>query len=82
MGSYVGQIRVSKKSLNDFAAKKINFIACRAFGKSDGLPTSECTQGSQPAAARARDGRLWFPTTKGLVSVNPLDLITHLKLKK
>ena len=74
MGSYVGLMRVSKKSLNDFAAKKTDFIPCRAFGESDGLPTSECTQGSQPAACLARDGRLWFPTTKGLVSVNPLDL--------
>ncbi len=74
MGSYVGLMRVSKKSLNDFAEKKSSFIACRAFGESDGLLTSECTQGSQPAACQTRDGRLWFPTKEGLVWVNPLDL--------
>lgn len=48
-----------------------NFAAGRVYGKPDGLPTRECTQGSQPAACRTRDGRLWFPTIKGLVSVNP-----------
>jgi ligand-binding sensor domain-containing protein/signal transduction histidine kinase len=74
MGSYAGLMRVSKKSLNDFAEKKTDFIPCRVFGKSDGLPTSECTQGSQPAACLARDGKLWFPTKQGVVSVNPLDL--------
>jgi len=35
------------------------------------LPASECTLGSQPAACRTRDGRLWFPTIAGLASVDP-----------
>jgi len=35
------------------------------------LPAGECSQGSQPAACRSRDGKLWFPTIKGLVSVDP-----------
>ena len=74
MGSYVGLMRVSKNALNSFAEGRIAYLPCRAFGKSDGLPTSECTQGSQPAACLARDGKLWFPTTKGVVSVNPADL--------
>ncbi len=74
MGSYVGLMRAPKKSLNDFAARTNSFIACRAFGERDGLLTSECTFGSQPAACQTRGGRLWFPTTRGLVSVNPLDL--------
>ena len=74
MGSYVGLMRVSKKALNDFAAQQADFVPCRAFAESDGLPTSECTQGSQPAACLAHDGKLWFPTSKGLVSVNPSDL--------
>ena len=28
----------------------------------------------RPAACRTRDGKLWFPTIKGLVSVNPAAL--------
>jgi ligand-binding sensor domain-containing protein/signal transduction histidine kinase len=71
IGSNAGLMRVPKKSLNDFADGLTNLITCRAFRKADGLPTRECTQGSQPGACRTRDGKLWFPTIKGLVSVNP-----------
>jgi ligand-binding sensor domain-containing protein/two-component sensor histidine kinase len=73
-GSYEGLMRVRKKSLNDFADGKINSISCRTFVETDGLPTRECTAGSQPAAIHAHDGKLFFPTTKGLVSVNPAEL--------
>jgi signal transduction histidine kinase/ligand-binding sensor domain-containing protein len=71
LGSYAGLMRVPKKTLDDFARGLTNSILCRVYGKSDGLPTSECSLGSQPGACRARDGTLWFPTTRGLVSVNP-----------
>ena len=74
LGSNAGLMRVSKKDLNDFAQGLIKYIACRSYGKADGLPTRECTQGSQPAACRARDGTLWFATIRGLVFVNPNDL--------
>jgi signal transduction histidine kinase len=74
IGSNVGLMRLSKKTLSDFARGLTNFVPCRAYGKSDGLPKAECTAGSQPAGCRARDGTLWFPTIKGLVSVNPAHL--------
>ena len=72
-------MRIPKKSLNDFAAGTTNVISCRTYGKADGLPTRECSAGSQPAAIRTRDGRLWFPTIKGLVSVNPAELKPNLQ---
>ncbi|MEO7300590.1 MAG: two-component regulator propeller domain-containing protein [Verrucomicrobiota bacterium] len=72
IGTYTGLMRIRKKALNDFAEKKIRFIPCRSFGERDGLPSSECTQGSQPAAYGAKDGHLWFPTTAGLASVDPM----------
>jgi len=71
MGSSVGLIRVEKQDLNDFAAGKAETIRWRVFGRADGLLKDECSSGSQPAAWRGRDGRLWFATTLGLVSVNP-----------
>jgi ligand-binding sensor domain-containing protein/signal transduction histidine kinase len=71
MGSSAGLMRVRRKALKDFADGVTNFIPVRVYGKADGLPTGECTEGSQPAACRARDGKLWFPTTKGLAFVNP-----------
>jgi ligand-binding sensor domain-containing protein/signal transduction histidine kinase len=71
LGSNQGLMRVQKKALNEFARGSTTFIPVRAFGRPDGMPTRECTSGSQPAACQARDGRLWFPTAKGLVSINP-----------
>jgi ligand-binding sensor domain-containing protein/two-component sensor histidine kinase len=79
LGSNMGLMRIQKKSLNDLADGKTTTVSCRTFTETDGLPTRECTGGSQPAAIRASDGRLWFPTTKGLVSVNPAELKPNLQ---
>ncbi|MGN6552969.1 MAG: two-component regulator propeller domain-containing protein [Verrucomicrobiota bacterium] len=74
IGSNAGLMRVAKKSLNDFANGVTSEVSCRAYGEAEGLPTRECTQGSQPAACRAANGTLWFPTAKGLVSIDPTTL--------
>ncbi len=77
IGSNAGLMRIQRESLNGFVHGKGNSIHCRTYVETDGLPTRECSAGSQPAACRTRDGRLWFPTTKGLVSVNPEDIKTN-----
>src|SRR5262249_31205711 len=46
-------------------------INCTAYGRYDGLPSLECSGSYQPAAWRARDGRLLFTTLKGVVAVQP-----------
>lgn len=75
IGSYAGLMRVSKKSLNDFTEGTDSSLDCRVYGEADGLPTSECALGSQPAACQTRsDGRLWFATIQGLVTVDPAEL--------
>ena len=74
IGSNAGLMRLQKKLPNDFAGGTAKSISCRTYGEADGLPTRECSAGSQPAACRTLDGRLWFPTTKGLVLVNPAEL--------
>lgn len=74
IGSYKGIMRVEKRALNNFALGQTNFVACRAYAKPDGLPMSECTQGSQPGSTRTPDGKLWFATIRGLVSVDPSQL--------
>jgi len=78
LGSNSGLMRVPKKSLNDFAKGDVSSISCRVYVEEDGLPTRECTEGSQPAASETPDGRLWFPTTRGLVYVNPATLKQNL----
>jgi signal transduction histidine kinase/streptogramin lyase len=79
LGSNAGLMRIQKKSLADFIGGTTNTISCRTYGRADGLPTRECSIGSQPAACSTSDGRLWFPTTKGLVSVNPAELKPNLQ---
>jgi ligand-binding sensor domain-containing protein/signal transduction histidine kinase len=74
IGSSVGLMRAHKSDLEAFAAGKIESVPVRAFGQPDGLPTRVCSQGSQPAACRSQDGRLWFPTISGLVSIDPRQL--------
>ena len=68
IGSYEGLTRVAETSLAEAAADKDKKISCRIF------LSRECSAGAQPAAIRTRDGKLWFPTIQGLVSVNPADL--------
>ncbi len=74
IGSNAGLMRVPLPALNNPARGPTNPLPCRAYGKADGLPTRECSSGSQPAVCRAPDGTLWFPTINGLVSVNPAHL--------
>ena len=77
MSSYGGIIRVSRAELNDCADGKSSGVHCLAYGIDDGLPTLECSEGLQPAGCRTADGRLWFPTARGLVSVDPANVITN-----
>jgi signal transduction histidine kinase/ligand-binding sensor domain-containing protein len=73
-GSNLGLMRLSKQSLNDYAEGRAEGIVCRSFDEGDGLPSGECTSGSQPAAIKARSGKLWFPTIGGLVGIDPAEL--------
>ena len=75
--SFHGVFRVKKSELNEFADGRRANVQCVTYGKSDGLPSLECQGGFQPAGSRTRDGQLWFPTVKGLVSVNATNAFIH-----
>ncbi|MGH9939854.1 MAG: sensor histidine kinase [Blastocatellia bacterium] len=66
-----GIYRVSRRQLNDYADGKISAIICAAYGKQDGMLSSECNGGRQPGGIAARDGKLWFPTQGGVVVIDP-----------
>jgi signal transduction histidine kinase/ligand-binding sensor domain-containing protein len=68
MSSHGGLLRVGKKELDRCADGQIKEVACATYGLSEGLPTLECSEGR---GCKTADGRLWFPTTKGLVNVDP-----------
>jgi len=75
LGSYQGVFRVAKAALS---TTRSNLIPCIVYGRSDGLPSLECSGGYQPAAWRGQDGRLWFTTLKGAVSVQPAEVRPNL----
>lgn len=51
-----------------------NQISCRIFGVSDGMKSAECNGGTFPSATKTPDGRLWFPTIHGIVSIHPEEI--------
>ncbi len=74
MSSYGGIIRVPKGELNRCADGELKSIYFFTYGKADGLSTLECSGGFEPSGCATSDGRLWFPTSKGLAVVNPAEV--------
>ncbi|MEO0250409.1 MAG: two-component regulator propeller domain-containing protein, partial [candidate division WOR-3 bacterium] len=66
-----GLFRVSKRELHELAEGRIRSITSVTYGTAEGMRSSECNGGSQPAGCRTRDGRLWFPTNEGVVMIAP-----------
>ncbi len=71
MSSNLGVYRVEKAQLEAFFAGEIGTVSSQVFGKADGMASAECNGGYVNAGHRTADGRLWFPTTKGVAVVNP-----------
>ncbi|MCP5102303.1 MAG: diguanylate cyclase [bacterium] len=74
MSSNKGISRVAKKELNDFAEAKISTVLPLVFGETDGMKSRICNGGTQPAGWKSSDGKLWFPTIKGVAMVDPGNL--------
>ena len=68
-----GVFSVSRQQLGAYAAGSAARITSTAYGTADGMKSSEAngSGNAQPAGWRTRDGRLWFPTLKGVVAVDP-----------
>jgi signal transduction histidine kinase/ligand-binding sensor domain-containing protein len=66
-----GIYRVSFNELNSVADGRSETLEPFALGTGDGMETPETNGGKQPAGWRARDGKLWFPTMRGVVCIDP-----------
>ncbi|HEY5914095.1 MAG TPA: two-component regulator propeller domain-containing protein [Verrucomicrobiae bacterium] len=64
-----GIFRVAKRDFDELDRGAKKTLACTAFGKADGLVSVQCNGVAKPAGWKARDGRLWFPTIRGVVRV-------------
>lgn len=71
LSSHGGIFRIQKGELNRCLDDQTKSVRCLSYGKGDGMPTLECSGGLQPAGCKTKDGRLWFPTSKGLAVVDP-----------
>ncbi|PYJ02356.1 MAG: hypothetical protein DME25_16130, partial [Verrucomicrobia bacterium] len=63
--------RARREEFDDLDRGTVKMITCVAFGRSDGLASVQCNGVAKPSAWKARDGRLWFPTIRGVVAVEP-----------
>ena len=66
-----GIYRVQREQLNAVAEGRAPTVQVAAFGTADGMESSESNGEGQPAGWKARDGRLWFPTARGVVVIDP-----------
>ncbi|MFC2155009.1 two-component regulator propeller domain-containing protein [Acidobacteriota bacterium] len=74
-----GVLRVAKKDLEDYAERKSNTINSILYGRQDGIKSTQSNQGgTQPAGYKSKNGRLWFVTARGIVTIDP----DNIKLNK
>ncbi len=68
-----GVFWAARADLLAFAAGLTRRVPCTPFSPTDALRTVECQPGVQPGVCRARDGRLWFSTIRGVLVFDPAD---------
>jgi signal transduction histidine kinase len=68
-----GICRISKRQLRDFSDHKIKVLEPINYGVEDGLRSAQCAPGYPipGGVRRTSDGRLWFPTSRGLAVFDP-----------
>jgi len=71
MSSNHGVFRINKALAHRVADGTLKELETLVFGRGDGMASSQCNGGSQPAALRLDDGRLAFATSRGVAMVDP-----------
>jgi ligand-binding sensor domain-containing protein len=74
MSSNRGIWSVNRAELDARASNMPTELESVVYGETDGMRDRECNGAVEPAGWRARDGRLWFPTGKGLAVIDPAHL--------
>jgi len=72
-----GIFRARKSDLSAVARGQAASVVSTSFGAAEGMRDRECNGAFQPAATRTSDGRLFFPTIRGLVAIDPAHLKTN-----
>lgn len=69
-----GLFWILKQQLLDLAAGRRTSVQHVRYGESDGMLSAETNGEQQPAGCQDARGRLWFPTQRGVVRVDPADI--------
>ncbi len=77
MSTNKGLISVSRASLDTLAKSGGGTPDFHVYGLADGLRTAEFDGGNTSAGCRTADGRMWFPTIRGVVRVDPAHIRTN-----
>jgi len=71
MSSNKGVMKIAKSEFRRLSVGGGGIVRTVVYGRADGMGSAECNGAVQPAGWRGRDGRLWFPTIKGVSVVDP-----------
>lgn len=71
LGTPAGLLRLERGTLDAYFAGEADSVLALRYGTAEGMASTECIGGVQPATARTADGRLWFPTLGGVAVVDP-----------
>jgi diguanylate cyclase (GGDEF)-like protein len=72
LSSNHGVFRIERDDLDALDAGRLQSLPVEVFDHGDGMLSSQCNGGSAPAGWMMGDGRLWFPTARGVAVVDPL----------
>jgi ligand-binding sensor domain-containing protein len=74
LSSNKGLSSIAREELLALVEGRVGQVTPSTFGAAEGMRSRECNGGIQPAGWRSADGRLWFPTVKGVAVVDPARL--------
>jgi signal transduction histidine kinase/DNA-binding NarL/FixJ family response regulator/streptogramin lyase len=74
INSNQGIFRISQQNLKAFLAGRVHTLSPLVLGLADGMTELEGNGGVQPAATFDDDGRLWFPSQRGVVRFDPIQM--------
>jgi ligand-binding sensor domain-containing protein/signal transduction histidine kinase len=68
-----GLFKVSRQSLNDFADGKTNHVTCVDYKRPAAVKPADWSV-QENSCCRTPDGRIWFPSSKGVVMIDPSNI--------
>jgi signal transduction histidine kinase/ligand-binding sensor domain-containing protein len=79
LNGHRGIYRIQKESLDAVADGRVGKLEYIHYDERDGMLSAEGNGGTFPNSCKTPDGKLWFPTTHGLVMIDPAQITRNLR---